>query len=132
MMMMMMMMMMIDLKCRAACDTTCGHKAKDITPLIAWRREAWKEEALDDVLRKDERGPSSIRQTLELFQRRHWGKLLRDGMERIFFFFFFFFADRAGSYHPELNCATPLRSQLVIHLHPRIGSHVFFFFLFLI
>ena len=28
--------------------TTCGYKAKDITPLIAWRREAWKEEALDD------------------------------------------------------------------------------------
>ena len=31
-------------------STTCGHKAKDITPLIAWRREAWKMEALDDLL----------------------------------------------------------------------------------
>ena len=30
-------------------DTTCGLKAKDITPSIAWRREAWKEEALDDL-----------------------------------------------------------------------------------
>jgi len=27
----------------------CGHKAKDIIPQIAWRREAWKEEALDDL-----------------------------------------------------------------------------------
>ena len=32
-----------------ASDTTCGHKAKDITPSIAWRRKAWKEEALDDL-----------------------------------------------------------------------------------
>jgi len=29
--------------------SACGHKAKDITPSIAWRREAWKEEALDDL-----------------------------------------------------------------------------------
>ena len=35
-----------DLKCWEAWDTTCGHKAKDITTSIAWRREAWKEEAL--------------------------------------------------------------------------------------
>ena len=28
---------------------TCGHKAKDITPSIAWRREALKEETLDDL-----------------------------------------------------------------------------------
>ena len=27
-----------------------------ITPSIAWRREAWKEEALDDLPWKDERG----------------------------------------------------------------------------
>ena len=38
-----------ELKCWEAWDTTCGHKAKDITPLIAWRREAWKEEALDGL-----------------------------------------------------------------------------------
>ena len=50
-----------DLKCWGAWDTTCGHKAKDITPSIAWRREALKEEALDDRPWKDERGPSSIR-----------------------------------------------------------------------
>ena len=28
-----------DLKCWGAWDTTCGHKAKDITWSIAWRRE---------------------------------------------------------------------------------------------
>ena len=32
---------------------TCGHKAKDITPSIAWRRK----EALDDLPWKDKRGP---------------------------------------------------------------------------
>ena len=30
-------------------DTICGHKAKDIILSIAWRREAWKEEPLDDL-----------------------------------------------------------------------------------
>ena len=62
-----------DLQCWGARDTTCGYKAKDITPSITWRREAWKEEALDDLPWKDERGLSSIRRTLEPFQRRHWG-----------------------------------------------------------
>ena len=30
-------------------DTTCGDKPEDITPSIGWRREAWKEKALDDL-----------------------------------------------------------------------------------
>ena len=30
-------------------DTARGHKAKDITPSITWRREARKEEALEDL-----------------------------------------------------------------------------------
>ena len=42
-----------------------------MTPSIAWRREAWKEEALDNLFLKDERGPSSIRRALELFQRQN-------------------------------------------------------------
>ena len=65
-----------DLKCWGAWDTTCGYKANDITPSIAWRREAWKEEALDDIPWKDERGPSSIRRTLEPFQRQQWENLI--------------------------------------------------------
>ena len=52
------------------------HKARDITPLIAWGREARKEEAFDDLHRKDETGPSSIRRTLELFHRQR----LRDSV----------------------------------------------------
>ena len=28
---------------------SCVYEAKDITSSIAWRREAWKEEALDDL-----------------------------------------------------------------------------------
>ena len=43
-------------------------------PSIAWRREAWKEEALDDPPWKDEREPSSIRRTLELVQRQPGGE----------------------------------------------------------
>ena len=30
-------------------DTTCGLKATDFTPLVAWRREAFKEKAVDDL-----------------------------------------------------------------------------------
>ena len=59
-----------DPKCWEAWDINCGQKAKAITPSIAWRREAWKEKALDDLPWKDERGPSSIRRTLEPFQRQ--------------------------------------------------------------
>ena len=62
-----------DLKRCEAWDTTCGYKAKDLTPSITWRREAWKEEVLDDLPWKNERGPSSIRWTLEPFQRHCWG-----------------------------------------------------------
>ena len=65
-----------DLKYWGAWDSTCRHKAKDITRLMAWRREAWTEEVRDNLPWKDERGPSSIRQTLELFQGwQHWGNL---------------------------------------------------------
>ena len=60
-------------------------RQKDITLSIAWRREAWKEEALDDLPRKDERG---YRQSDE-----HWNclkgnvrKRLKDRMERIWAF----------------------------------------------
>ena len=74
-----------DLKCWEAWDTTCGHNTKDTTPSIACRREAWKEEALDDLPWKDERGPSSIRWTRTV-SKATMGKLLRDGAERIWAF----------------------------------------------
>jgi len=88
-----------DLKWWGAWDTTCGHKAKDITPSIAWRREAWKEEALDDLPWKDERGPSSIKRTLELFERRRWGNLWEMGWTACYRPF------RTHRYHLELNWA---------------------------
>ena len=58
-----------DLEFWGAWNTTCGHKAKDITPSTAWRREAWKEEVLDDW-----RWPSLVlsRKTLlEKTRKRH-------------------------------------------------------------
>ena len=33
---------------------------KDITPSIVWRREVWKEKALNDLPWEDKKGPSSI------------------------------------------------------------------------
>ena len=78
-------------KCWEAWDTTCIYKAKDITPLTAWRREAWKEEALDVLPWKGERGPSSIRWTLEPFQRQPLGNFWQGGL---------FWVHR---YHLELN-----------------------------
>ena len=85
-----------DLKCWGAWDTTCGHKAKNIAPSIAWRREALKEEALDDLPWKDERGPSSVRRTLELFQRQLWENFWETGWSAYGLF-------RAHRYHLELN-----------------------------
>ena len=85
-----------DLKCWGAWDTTCGHKAKDIIPSITWRREAWTEEAIDDLPWKDERGPSSIRRTLELFQRQRCGNLWETGWSAYGLF-------RGRRYHLQLN-----------------------------
>ena len=85
-----------DLKCWEAWDTTCGHRAKDITSSIAWRREVWKEEARDDLRWQDERGPASVRRTLELFQRQRWGNFRETGWSAYGLF-------RAHRYHLELN-----------------------------
>ena len=84
------------LKCWGSWDTTCVYKAKDITSSIARRKKAWKEEALDDLLWKDERGPSSIRRTLEPFQRQCWGTFWETGRSAYGFF-------RAHRYHLEQN-----------------------------
>ena len=58
---------------------------------ITWRREAWEEEALNDLPCKVEKGPSSTgenktkqnkqtnKQTLVLFQRRRWGQFRETG-----------------------------------------------------
>ena len=53
-----------DLRCWGAWDTTCGHKAKAVTPSIAGRKET----ALHSLPWKDERGMLSIGQTW------NWGK----------------------------------------------------------
>ena len=45
-------------------------RAQSHTPSIAWRREAWKDDALNYLPSKDERGTLSRRQILELFQRQ--------------------------------------------------------------
>ena len=87
-----------------AWDTTCGYKAKGITSSIAWRREAWKEEALDDLHWKDEREPSSIRRTLGPFERQCWWNLWETGWSAYGLF-------RAHRYHLEMDW-TKLVSEL--------------------
>ena len=52
-----------DLKCWGAWDPTCTKSQRRITPSIAWRREAWKEEVLDDLPWKDERARAIVSQT---------------------------------------------------------------------
>ena len=56
-----------------------------------------KEEALDDLPWKDGRGPSSVRQTLELFQRQRWGNLWETGWSAYGLFW-------THRYHLELMC----------------------------
>ena len=63
---------------------------------VVRKREAWKRGALDDLPWKDERGPSSVRRTLEPFQRRRWGNSWETGSSAYGLF-------RAHKYHLELN-----------------------------
>ena len=94
-----------DLKCWEAWD-----KAKDTTPLIAWSREALKEEALDDLHWEDERGPSSTRRTLEPFQRQCWGNFWEMWWSAYGLF-------RAHRYHLELNWRREEKEITWLSLH---------------
>ena len=71
--------------CWGAWDATCGHKARDTTPSIAWRREALKEEALNDLLWEDEKDPSSISRPIHIgtVSKATLEKVLGDGVARI-------------------------------------------------
>ena len=61
---------------------SCGHKDEVITPSIAWRREAWKEEALDDLPWKDERGAVVNQTNIGTVSKATLRKLPRDGLGR--------------------------------------------------
>ena len=71
-----------DLKCWGAWNTTCRHKAKDITLSIIWMRDAGKRKR-SAIFLPDEKRQQSVRWTLEPFQRQLWAnfKFLRDGLE---------------------------------------------------
>ena len=86
-----------NLKCWGPLHTNYEHKAKDITPSIDWRREAWTEEVLDDLPSKDERGPSSTRRALEMFQTYRLGNF----WETVWSAYRLF---RARVYQLQLNC----------------------------
>ena len=71
-----------DPKCWGAWDTICRHKAKDITPSIAWRSETWKQECSAIFFQRTRkcRGQSHQHRT---GSRATLSKLLPDGFERI-------------------------------------------------
>ena len=102
-------------KCWGAWDTTCGHKTRDITPSIAWSREAWNEEALDDLPWKDERIPSSIRRII-------WNcfkSMLRKFWETECSAYGLF---RTHRYHLELNW-TELRTHIETQARTHARTH---------
>ena len=72
----------------------CSRGNSVMLPIV--KREAWKQEVLDDPPRKDERGPSSIRWTLKPFQRQHWGNFWEMGWSAHKLF-------RVHKYHIELS-----------------------------
>ena len=67
-----------------AAESDCGQKAKDITPSIAWRREAWKlrRSARRSFLKRRER--AIVNQTnMRIISKATLGEHLRDEVERI-------------------------------------------------
>jgi len=77
-----------DLKCWESWDTTCGHKAKDITPSIAWRRKSVKRgSARWSSLKGRERAIVNQTNIGTVSKATLW-KLLRDEVERIIMDFF--------------------------------------------
>ena len=58
-----------------------GHKAKDITPSIAWRRETCKKRGSAQRSSSGGRERTIVNQTktLELFQGQHWGNSWETG-----------------------------------------------------
>ena len=74
-----------------------------------WRKEEWKEEALDNLHWKDERGPSPVRRTLELFERQRWGNFWDTGLSEYGLF-------RVHRYHLKLSCSLT-RSYLKCHVY---------------
>ena len=83
-------------------------------------KRVWKEEALDDLPSKDERGPSSFRRTLEPFQRQSWGNFWERGWSAYGLL-------RAHRYHLELNCGLIrfIRLLLFLQLVIRMGRESF-------
>ena len=74
-----------NLKCWEAWDTTCGHKAKDITPSIAWRRGVERESARWSSL-KGREGAIVNQKNIGTVSKATSGKRLRKGVERIWIF----------------------------------------------
>ena len=69
----------VDLTCLGGLDTTCRHNARDITPLVTWRRGMEKEEAPDDLSRKNIINVANT----GTVSNATLGKIMRDGVKGI-------------------------------------------------
>ena len=111
----------------------CGHHGKDVTPSIASRIVG--RETLDNLPRNDERGPLSIRRTLELFQRQRRESFWETGGSHMGFseridtilnwtwMWWFYSKQHASSItiHPSLT----LRFQSQVCRHIKYGSFAY-------
>ena len=79
----------------------------------------------DKINREDERGPSSIRRTLEPFQRQRWGNFWETGWSAYGLF-------RAHRYHFELNWTLPCFNKEVKINRVVMQSFLLLFFLHLL
>ena len=106
-----------DLKCQGAWETTCGHKAKDMTQLTAWR-DVWKEEALNDLPSDSKKRPLPIRQMMKQFQQWQWGNFWATGSST----YIWGFLSAQVSSSSELNCANTV-FWLHLWAHPVIDNN---------
>ena len=101
-------------KCWEAWDTTCRHKAKDITPGGERRgkRKRWM-----IFLKRTREGHRQWDKTLEPFQRQCWGNFWETGWSTYGLF-------RAHRYHPERNWTEPNQTGISLHCEDLTGTDV--------
>ena len=87
-----------DLMCWGSWDTTCGHKAKDITPLIAWRRETYLKRKCSEIFLETERMRNGHRQS-----GQHWNCFKGNTGETPETGWSAYGLSQAHRYHLELN-----------------------------
>ena len=104
-----------DLKCWGAWDTTCGHKAKCITPSITWRRGMERRSTRWSSLKGWEKAIVSQTSIRTVFHRQCQGNLWERGWSACGLF-------QVHRYHLELNWTEQVQCYLpVLQQHSEFG-----------